>query len=79
MNYPAEIAAQPLIEYLAHFGETDQKNIWRIEMMIAEMYLDADKWDEALEHAEKAYQAAPEAMHKEIAHSLNYIRSQHIK
>jgi protein disulfide-isomerase len=74
-NYEAEIAAQPLIEYLARFGKNDQKNIWRIEMMIAEIYLAADQWEEALKHAEQAYQASPEALHEEIAHSLDYIRS----
>jgi protein disulfide-isomerase len=73
-NYAPELAAHPLVEYLDRFGKNDQKNVWRIEMMIAGIYLDSDQWEEALKHAERAYQAAPEAMHEEIAHSLEYIR-----
>jgi protein disulfide-isomerase len=72
-----ETAAQPLIEYLARFSILDQDNIWRIEMMLADVFLEADKWEEALEHAQKAYQAAPSTMHQEIAHSLDYIRTSH--
>ena len=74
-NYEPEIAARPLVEYLANYAKTDQKNIWRVEMMIAQLYLNADRWEEALKHAERAYQTAPEAMHSEISHSLDYIRS----
>lgn len=74
-NYEPETAAQPLVDYLANFAKDDQKNIWRIEMMIAQLYLNADRWEEALKHAEQAYYSAPEAMHNEISHSLDYIRS----
>lgn len=67
--------ARPLQDYLDTFGHLDRKNIWRIEMMIAELYLDADCWQEAFEHAQKAHDLAPEPARQEIAHSLDYIRS----
>lgn len=72
---PPEVAVQPLTDYLLQFGKSDQKNVWRIEMMIAQLYLDAEVREEALRHAEKALLAAPKDMYEEIAHSLNYIRS----
>lgn len=70
-----EVAVQPLTDYLLQFGESDHKNVWRIEMMIAQLYLDAEAREEALRHAEKALLTAPKDMYEEIAHSLNYIRS----
>lgn len=67
---------KPLEDYLAHFGEKDSGNVWRIEMMIAQFYLELDEWKTALQHAEIAYQSAPKAMQGTIEHSLNYIRDQ---
>ncbi|MFC2049112.1 thioredoxin family protein [Chlamydiota bacterium] len=74
-NRSPEEAVQPLAAYLDRFGEKDQQNLWRLEMMIAQHYMDADCKEKALQHAEKALQAAPDKMHDEIAHSLDYIRS----
>lgn len=67
---------KPLEDYLSRFGETDQENVWRIEMMIAQFYLEADEWRSALKHAETAYEAAPLQMREEIKHSLKYIKEQ---
>lgn len=69
-------AIRPLEDYLLRFAHCDQENIWRIEMMIAQYYLDADEWITALKHAEIAYKAAPIQMRPEIEHSLEYIRQQ---
>ena len=44
-------------------------------MMIAQLYMDADNKEQALIHAEKAFNASPESMRGNIAHSLEYIRS----
>ena len=70
-----ESAVAPLVAYIGRFGSKDPQNLWRIEMMIAQHYMEADLQDKALQHAEKALQAAPDRMHEEIAHSLDYIRS----
>lgn len=72
---PREVI-RPLENYLERFGERDQENRWRIEMMIAQFYLDADEWKTALKHAETAYQSAPGSMRGEIENSLHYIRDQ---
>ncbi len=67
---------QPLEEYLAKFGAQDKDNLWRIEMMIAQFYLDFDESKTALSHAETAFKNAPDEMKEEIGHSLDYIREQ---
>ncbi len=72
---PREII-KPLESYLERFSGLDNENVWRIEMMIAQFYLDADEWGRALEHAETAYEAAPGPFREEINHSLLYIREQ---
>lgn len=67
---------RPLETYLKKFGEVDPENVWRIEMMIAQFYLEEDAWVPALEHAEIAHETAPQSIKNEIGHSLSYIRDQ---
>jgi protein disulfide-isomerase len=74
-NPESDLAAEPLIDYLTHFGVKEPQNVWQIEMMLSKIYLDCGKWNEALRHAEKAYSSAPESMHTELAHTLDYIRA----
>lgn len=71
-----KVAAAPLVEYLENFGVQDVANTWRVEMMIAQLYLDTNVFSEALKHAQRAYDTAPAMMQQEIAHSVDYIRSQ---
>lgn len=66
----------PLESYIAHFGQQDKDNLWRIEMMIAQFYLDSDQWHNALQHAEVAFEAAPNEVRSHISRSLEYIRHQ---
>lgn len=67
---------KPLEEYLAKFGEKDVVNKWRLEMVLAQVYLNFDEWKTALKHAEVAYANAPDNMKEEVGHSLNYIRQE---
>lgn len=69
-------AIKPLEEYVARFGDNDEENIWSIEMMIAQFYLQFDECQKALKHAETAYERAPQEMKEEIGHSLEYIRKE---
>ncbi|MEG0036717.1 MAG: hypothetical protein RSB82_03930 [Victivallaceae bacterium] len=64
----------PLKNYLIDFGGHRNEKTWRIEMMIAQFYLDVDIHDAALKHAELAFNYAPEAMKERVSSSLNYIR-----
>ncbi len=72
---PKEVI-KPLEEYLDRYGHSDQENVWRVEMMIAQFYLDVDECKTALQHAETAYQAAPLDRKGEVKKSLDYIRKQ---
>jgi len=74
-NPESDLAATPLLEYLEAFSNQEQSNRWQIEMMLAEIYLNSGKLEEALRHAESGYASAPESKHEELAHSLDYIRS----
>ncbi|MCH9627456.1 MAG: hypothetical protein S4CHLAM2_10960 [Chlamydiales bacterium] len=75
LSDPLEVI-KPLEAYLSRFGDQDTQNVWRIEMMIAQFYLDADEWGTALKHAQTAYESAPQTMRGEIENSLLYIRDQ---
>jgi len=75
MQDPREVI-KPLELYLERFGDRDEQNMWRLEMMIAQFYLDADEWGIALKHAQTAYDAAPKTVRGEIESSLIYIRDQ---
>jgi len=75
MSDPLEVI-KPLEAYLERFADKDEQNVWRIEMMLAQFYLDADEWGEALKHAETAYQTAPKTFQGEIKNSLQYIQGQ---
>ncbi len=66
----------PLENYIKQFGSKDPENVWRVEMMIAQFYLDADENKIALKHAELAFESAPVDKKGEIQQSLDYIREQ---
>lgn len=73
---PSKNAIKPLEDYLLHFGENDEKNRWRLEMMIAQFYLNYDEWNTSLKHAEVALQKAPSDIKNEISKCCEYIKSQ---
>lgn len=64
----------PLINYLEHFGNSDPDNYWRVQMMLAQFYYDYAENNTAIEHAEIAYNKAPEALKPEIKRSMDYMR-----
>lgn len=70
---PAEVI-KPLEEYLECFGPKDEENLWKVEMMIAQFYLEHDELYSALKHAEVALQVAPQERREEMTQSLRYIR-----
>lgn len=64
----------PLKAYCSTYGKEDLDNLWRLEMMIAQFYLDYEEHKVALDHAKLAYDAAPEAMKPDIERSVSYIQ-----
>jgi len=55
----AQEIVQPLQEYLSKFGDRDDKNRWKVEMIISQAYLNNHQIDEALLFARASYTHAP--------------------
>jgi protein disulfide-isomerase len=72
-------AVEPLVEYLKEFGKKDTDNVWRVEMMIAQYFFSKGVIGSALQHAAASFESAPETEKAEIAHSIDYLKSQEIK
>lgn len=72
---PAKKVIEPLEDYIEKYGSQDAKNRWRIEMMIAQFYLNYDEWKVSLAHAEKAFESAPQEVKKEIEPCLSYLKA----
>ncbi len=68
------VVVAPLKNYLAKFGDIDLEKTWRVEMILAQLYVEFDLWSSALEHAEVAFNTAPQNVKDEISRSLEYIR-----
>lgn len=66
-SYSPELAAAPLVEYIEKYGERDRDHIWRLEMLIAQLFLNNNQLSKALLHAKSCYRAAPETVRPEIA------------
>lgn len=71
---PAAVVT-PLAHYLERFG-TQDKDAWRMDMAIAQVYLEGGQPQEALRYALDAQQSAPTKMKAEIDNAIAYIRSQ---
>src|SRR5262249_1584455 len=47
-----DLACAPLTAYIEKFGKQDKENVWRLEMIISQVYLDKDKLSQALKYAQ---------------------------
>lgn len=65
-HYAPDLAVAPLIAYVEQFGDTDQENLWKLHMIISQVFLDGGKNKEALKHAQAAHAAAPETVQPDI-------------
>lgn len=65
-NYAPEIALAPLVAYIERFGDNDEENIWRLQMIIAQVYLDNDRLKDAVKYAKAAHALAPESSQLDI-------------
>lgn len=71
----AEIVVRPLLEYLQAFGKNDGENAWRIEMKVSQYFFTQNRIEDALKHAQASLEIAPEECKKEIAQSIEYLKS----
>lgn len=71
-----DLATLPLLDYIEKFGSQDRGNLWRLEMIISQVYLDKNQLTSALKHAQASYDASPPSVQGEIASAIRNIQSQ---
>lgn len=71
-----ELAVAPLTEYIEKFGAQDKDNVWRLNILISQVYLDKDKIATALKYAQQSYESAPSSVQPELARAVKNMRSQ---
>ena len=71
-----DLAIEPLLEYIDKFGSQDKGNLWRLEMIISQVYLDKNQLTASLKHAQASYDASPPSVQCEIASAIRNIQSQ---
>lgn len=72
---PKDPAVAPLIDYIAKFGEQDKENLWRLQMIISQVYFEEDKLPEALKYAQSSYQSAPSTVQPTIGLAIKNIQT----
>ena len=75
-NSSSENTAAPLIAYVEKFGKQDKENLWRLQMIISQVYLDKNKLNQALNFAQASYESAPSTVRPEIALAIKNIQAQ---
>lgn len=75
-QYSPEIAIAPLKAYIEKYGNEDKENLWRLQMIILQVYLDRDQLQDALKYAQDCYESAPYVVQSEIAKAIYNIRLQ---
>lgn len=74
-NNSPELAIAPLINYIEKYGAKDKENVWRLQMIISQVYLDKNQMVDALKYAQKSYDSAPASVQSEIAIAIQNIKS----
>ena len=69
-------AVRPLEDYLQKFNKNDRDNVWRLEMMIAQVYVNHAERGKALAHAKSAHAAAPYDRKEDLASFILTIEDQ---
>jgi protein disulfide-isomerase len=72
-TYSPQLAVAPLEDYIKKFGHDDKENTWRLEMIISQVYLDKNRLEDALEHAQSSHDYAPTKIQPEIATAIKNI------
>ncbi|MFI5334936.1 MAG: thioredoxin fold domain-containing protein [Chlamydiales bacterium] len=66
---------KPLAEYVKRFGEKDPENLWKVQMMMAQYLFTKNNVEEALKLAQASLQSAPQESKREIAETIDYLKS----
>lgn len=70
----ATVAA--LTDYIEKFGDKDKDNIWRLQMLISQVYFEKNQLAEALKYAQSSYSSAPKEVQPEIITAIHNIETQ---
>lgn len=63
----------PLVKYIRKFGNEDRENLWRLQMVISQVYLDKNEYEKALDYARSSYKTAPSSIKPDIAVAIENI------
>lgn len=74
-NYTAELTVAPLVAYIEKFGAKDKENLWRLQIIVSQVYLDKNQMPDALKYAQKSHDSAPTSVQAEIATAIQNIQS----
>lgn len=74
-QFSANVAVQPLLSYIEKFGAQDKENLWRLEMIVSQVFLDSKNYPESLKHAQASFNAAPDHMQTDINVAIEDVRS----
>lgn len=75
-NDTPEITTSPLTSYIEKFGSQDKENLWRLQLLVSQVYLDNNEMTAALKYAQQSYESAPPGVQPELARAIQNIRSQ---
>lgn len=72
-HYTSEMAIIPLLAYIEKFGTKDPANLWKLHMMISQVFLDENNYEQALQFAKNAHDTAPTTQQFDILALINQI------
>lgn len=75
-NYSPELAVEPLVSYIEKFGKQDPEHLWRIQMIISQVFLDKNNLPQALKYAKASNQSAPTSVKSDISVAIKNIQAQ---
>lgn len=73
-NFSADLIVTPLVSYIQNYGGHDKDNLWRLQMIISQVYLDSNQMSKALKYAQQSYESAPSSAQPEIALAIQNIK-----
>ncbi|MGA8165324.1 MAG: thioredoxin family protein [Waddliaceae bacterium] len=75
-DFSPEKTVAPLVDYINKFGHQDKENLWRLNMVVSQVYLDKNQMNQALKYAKDSYLAAPSTIQPDIAKAIKNIQKQ---
>lgn len=75
-SFSPDKAVEPLLAYIEKFGAGDKENLWRLNMVISQVFLDRNRYTESLKYAQASYSTAPTTIQPEIATAIKNIQFQ---